>query len=289
MEKKYDENKVNIFAQKPEIFTPGDSFLWTDPHIAEQMLKAHLDPDTDSASRKPETIESIVQFNLKRLGLTAGDIVLDAGCGPGLYCERFVEYGLAVTGLDISSNSIAYAKESAAKKNLEIRYVCGNYLEMDFKDEFDAVFMIWWDFCVLNHEERNLVLKNIKRALKKGGRFVFDVSTPYMNEDAEEHSSHKELESGFFAAGPHLLIECFYQYPKYSAFLNQYVVIEDSVTRVFRLYHTNYTVDTITALLSKNGFRVENVYENLQGAPLCEKSKSLGIYAVSEGEDNDQR
>ncbi len=114
------------------------------------MLKTHLDPNTDIASRKPETIEKIVDFNIRHLGLKAGDSILDAGCGPGLYCERFAQNGLSVTGIDISSNSIAYARDSAFKKGLDIGYVCGNYLDMDFENEFDVVFMIWWDFCVLS-------------------------------------------------------------------------------------------------------------------------------------------
>ncbi|MDX1358880.1 MAG: class I SAM-dependent methyltransferase, partial [Clostridia bacterium] len=126
-----DFEKLIELSKKPDIFTPGDSFLWTDPHIAGQMLKTHLDPSTDSASRKPETIDDTVEFCIRRLGLKAGNSVLDAGCGPGLYCERFVKKGLEVSGLDISSNSIAYARRHASENGLDIKYICGNYLDMD--------------------------------------------------------------------------------------------------------------------------------------------------------------
>ncbi|MCB1660659.1 MAG: hypothetical protein KDI39_20765, partial [Pseudomonadales bacterium] len=43
--------------QKPAPFTPREPLFWNDPHISSQMLKAHLNPDIDAASRKPETID----------------------------------------------------------------------------------------------------------------------------------------------------------------------------------------------------------------------------------------
>ena len=54
-----DLKRIMELSEKPRIYTPGDSVLWTDPHIAGQMLKAHLDPGNDSASYKPETREKI--------------------------------------------------------------------------------------------------------------------------------------------------------------------------------------------------------------------------------------
>ena len=274
-----DINKLIKYSDKPTVFEPGDSLLWTDPHIAKQMLKAHLDPNTDSASRKPETIDSIVNFNIKHLGLMEGDKILDAGCGPGLYCERFAENGLRVTGLDISSNSLAYAKESASKKGLDINYICSNYLDMDFNDEFDAIFMIWWDFCVLNHEERKRVLLNIKRALKQGGRFVFDISTPLYDKGTEEYSKWDTYESGFFAKGPHMVLEKRFNYPNIDTYLTQYIVINNSEMRIFRLYHTHYTKASITRLLNENGFSVTDIFEDLCGTPYSVKSRSLGVFA----------
>jgi hypothetical protein len=47
---------------KPEPFTPGEPLFWDDPHISEKMLAAHLDPSSDLASRRPETIERSVKW-----------------------------------------------------------------------------------------------------------------------------------------------------------------------------------------------------------------------------------
>jgi hypothetical protein len=72
-------------ARKPQLDAPGEALFWNDPYIAQQMLKAHLDPDTDAASRKPETIERSVAWMVDQLQLGRGSRFLDLGCGPGLY------------------------------------------------------------------------------------------------------------------------------------------------------------------------------------------------------------
>ena len=41
--------------EKPAPFTPGEPLFWDDPHISTHMLAAHLDPDFEAASRRPET------------------------------------------------------------------------------------------------------------------------------------------------------------------------------------------------------------------------------------------
>jgi SAM-dependent methyltransferase len=271
--------RIFELSKKPKIFTPGDSFLWTDPYIVEQMLKTHLNPNTDSASRKPETIDDIVGFCIKNINLKAGYSVLDAGCGPGLYCERFAKSGLNVTGIDISSNSISYARKSAIKKGLDIRYICGNYLEMDFENEFDAVFLIWWDFCVLDHESRKKLLRNVKRALKPEGHFIFDVSTPLQDEGTQEYRKWNTYEGGFFAPGTNLVLENRFHYPDESASLTQFTVLTDDIMKVFRIYHINYTFESISRLLNENGFTFTDIREDLTGTRYTDKSRSMGIFA----------
>ncbi len=53
--------------------------LWTDPHIASQMLGYHLNPDTDLASRNPEFIARSVQWIIERFGVGRGTRVFDLG------------------------------------------------------------------------------------------------------------------------------------------------------------------------------------------------------------------
>ena len=82
-------SQLILLHQKPEPFTPGEALFWDDPHISAQMLEAHLNPDIDAASRRPEIIDRSVQWLIEMLELQAGASILDLGCGPGLYASRF--------------------------------------------------------------------------------------------------------------------------------------------------------------------------------------------------------
>ena len=48
--------------RKPPIYTKSMVEFWNDEYISEQMLKAHLDPEFDGASRKLDVIEKSVAW-----------------------------------------------------------------------------------------------------------------------------------------------------------------------------------------------------------------------------------
>ncbi len=114
--------KLIQLQTKPEPFSPGEPLFWDDPHISSQMLKAHLDPEVDAASRRPETIEQTVTWLIDHIQLQSGQTVLDLGCGPGLYSVRFAQRGITVTGIDYSHRSIDYANQSVENSGLPISF-----------------------------------------------------------------------------------------------------------------------------------------------------------------------
>ena len=79
-----------------------------------------------------------------------------SAAGPGLYTSSFAKRGKAkVTGIDFSSNSIKYARQTAEKEELKIDYICQNYLEFNTDKKFDLITMIMCDFCALSPEQAN--------------------------------------------------------------------------------------------------------------------------------------
>lgn len=96
---------LNELLLKPKLYEKTQEKFWNDPHISRGMLEEHLNPNTDAASRKPETIDLSVEWIYSLL--PRGAKLLDIGCGPGLYASRFSDHGLCVTGLDFSERSIA--------------------------------------------------------------------------------------------------------------------------------------------------------------------------------------
>jgi len=269
--------------QKPELFTPGEALFWDDPHISEQMLKAHLDPNIEAASRRPETIDSSVQWMIEMLALKAGDSILDLGCGPGLYASRFARAGLCVTGVDYSHRSIEYATKYAKENSLEITYRYQNYLELSDENQYDGALLIYGDFCPLNPEQRATLLRNVYRALKPNGKFVLDVSTRECRKRYGIKNSWHALESGFCKPGPHLLLEDGFEYPEQSVWLDQFVVIEaDGKMSVYRNWFQDYTPESITAELAGGGFSVEGLWSNLTGQPYTLDSEWIGLITRKE-------
>jgi len=264
--------------KKPEPFTPGEPLFWNDPHISKQMLKVHLDPNTEAASRKPETIDRSVNWMIETLGLMTSASLLDLGCGPGLYASRFARAGFHVTGVDYSRNSIEYAGQYAKENDLDIMYRYQNYLELDDENLYDAAFLIYGDFCPLSPEQRSTLLKNIHRALKPNGYFVLDVTTRECRRTHGTKNGWYAAETGFWKPGPHLVLEEGFDYPDQSIWLDQYTTIEaDGKVSVYRNWFQDYTPETISAELEQGGFSVESVWGDLKGGPYAPASEWIGL------------
>lgn len=280
-----DHDKLSLQAlqeilQKPPLFTPGEAPFWNDPYISQQMLLCHLDPETDVASRRPETIKATVNWLVSRLRLDPGTPVLDLGCGPGLYAIQLADHALAVTGIDYSLNSLTYARAEAQKRGLTIDYRYQDYLTWSTQEEFQAILLIFYDFGALDDRQRDTLLERIYQALKPGGFFAFDVLTP-LQERNELRGTRWTLESGsFWRPGPHLVLEAGFAYRAGQVSLRQHAVVDESgnVT-IYRIWEQYYTPKKITSLLERHGFIVNDISTDLTGTAYTSDTLSLGITA----------
>lgn len=264
--------------QKPAPFTPGEPLFWNDPHISSQMLKFHLNPDVDAASRRPEYIDRYVKWMIEMLGLQPSASLLDLGCGPGLYASRFARAGFRVTGVDYSRRSIEYASRYAKENNIDITYRYQNYLELKDENQYEAAFLIYGDFCPLSPEQRARLLKNIQRALTPNGKFVLDVTTRETRKKYGNKNNWYALESGFWKPGPHLVLEEGFDYPEQSLWLDQFTVIEaNGKVSVYRNWFQDYTPEMITEELRQGGFCVESLWGDLAGTPYTPDSEWIGV------------
>lgn len=268
------------FAERPAPFAPGASPFWDDPHISASMLAAHLDPARDAASRRPEVIEASVHWLVTTLGLHTDDALLDLGCGPGLYSERFCRTGLRVTGIDISRRSIDYARDHAAEHRLAIEYRYGDYLTMDDQQAFDAIVLIYGDLCALAPAQRDQLLAAVSAALKDGGKFALDVTTPRRHRETQNLNHWQASDAGFWRPSPHLVLTQGFAYPDQDIFLEQYIVIDaEGAVTVYRTWFQDYTVTTITETLARHGFVIDGIWSDLTGRPYDTASEWIGVVA----------
>jgi len=272
---------LELLKGRPGLFARGADLFWDDPHISQSMLEAHLDPHSDAASRRPETIDRTVDWIVSHLGMAPGTRVLDLGCGPGLYAQRLARMGMEVTGMDYSRGSLAYARRQAAAAGLDVKYVLQDYRDLDETAEYDVALMIYYDLGALSDGDRDLVLSRIHRALRPGGKFVFDVLTQTGRRMARAEPGWRAHRGGFWRPGSHLVLTDVFEYPGDQVELDQYTVIDaDGRFTVYRLWTRYYRLDDVHAVLERAGFRLESAWADLTGLRLpAAETAGLGIVA----------
>jgi SAM-dependent methyltransferase len=97
--------------------------------------------------------------------------LLDLGCGRGRHAIYLNTLGFDVTGADLSSNSISYAKQFENERLHFFEHDMRN----PFQTKYDAIFNLFTSFGFFEEDAEDiLILKNIKEGLKKNGVAVVD-------------------------------------------------------------------------------------------------------------------
>ncbi|MCL2356206.1 MAG: class I SAM-dependent methyltransferase [Defluviitaleaceae bacterium] len=273
--------KLSALTRKPALYEKGTMELWTDEHISAGMLEAHLNPDIDGATRKHATVRKIVKWVGTVAPAEKYRNMLDLGCGPGIYAEQFHKAGYNVTGLDFSQRSVDYAKKSAHEQNLPVTYHRGDYLVMDFKEQFDLITLIYCDFGALSAEDRACLLKKIHAALKPGGLLIFDVFTPHQYAGREEYKNWEFAQSGFFAAEPYLCLNSLHKYD--NTFCKQHIVITENSVRHINVWEHTFTKGELSQDLHTAGLSAKNFYGNISGADYSDTGTEMCVVAEKTG------
>ncbi|MDR1031868.1 MAG: methyltransferase domain-containing protein [Holosporales bacterium] len=265
--------KLRTMLKKPNLYEKSIEKFWTDPHISKEMLKSHLDPNTDLASRRPDLIEKAIDLITSLV--PSGGKVLDIGCGPGLYTKRLSEKGFCVTGIDFSQNSIEFAKAHDDKGKYRIQ----NYLEMDFCEEFDMIILIWCDYGALIPSERKVLLKTVYTALKPGGLFLFDAFTlSYFNKQEESSSFEICEKGGFWSSDAYISFYGKYKYDE-NVLGEKYIILENEKERIFNLWTTCFSKKSINAELENGSFIIKGCYSGIMNKRYEEDSELICVVA----------
>lgn len=101
--------------------------------------------------------------------------VLDLGCGNGRHAMYFARQGIKASGIDISAQAIAWAKEWAQSEGLDADFRVGDITNLPYEDDtFDAVVT----HGVLDHVPMTTATKaarEVHRVLKPNGLFYCDL------------------------------------------------------------------------------------------------------------------
>lgn len=252
------------YLEKPEVYAESTAKFWDDEHISKGMLEAHLASDYDAASRKHTFMDQSVDWIAGIVPPGKYPNLLDLGCGPGLYTQRFYKKGYQVTGMDYSRRSLEYAVKTAKDYHYDICYHYQNYLEISYQEQFDVITLIYCDFCVLCDKDRSMLLSKIHQALRPGGRFIVDVNTPNVYQGREETKTWTFQESGFWNSSPHLCLDAFYRY-KNNTMLNQAVIVTEDSVQSYNLWDHTFTLEELKTDLTEHGFEEIEFYGDVAG------------------------
>jgi SAM-dependent methyltransferase len=106
-------------------------------------------------------------------------IILDLGCGTGRHDKLLAEKGYAMTGLDMSAEMIAVARQSGGQSSpgndASPVFHQGDIRSFRLHEKFDVVISL---FHVMSYQTTNddfvLALQTAREHLKPGGIFIFD-------------------------------------------------------------------------------------------------------------------
>ena len=165
---------------------------WWDSHMGEEGNRTHrrlVAPTTE-----------------RLLEISAGETVLEAACGAGVFARRMAELGASVVAFDASAAFLELASRSTAEyaDRVELRHI-------DATDEakllalgerrFDAAVC---SMALMDMADIRPLASALSRLLKPGGRFVFTVPHPCFNmasvkRAAEEEDRDGELQTVYYA------------------------------------------------------------------------------------------
>ena len=271
---------LNYTAKRPQMYEPSTKKFWDDEHISKGMLEAHLDPQWDAASRKHKFISDSVDWIASIADPVRYPNLLDLGCGPGLYAERFCKRGYHVTGIDFSKRSIEYAINNAKIKDITIDYKYQNYLDIAYQEEFDVITLIYCDFGVLSDHDRAKLLKSIYRALKPNGKLILDVFTPNHAKDRKESRNWYYSENDFWSDESHVCLESFYRYDDQSTILKQTVIITEENVECYNIWDHTFTKEELAADMRNAGFSTVDFYGNVAGDTYQADGSEMCVVAV---------
>ncbi|MDH3998675.1 MAG: class I SAM-dependent methyltransferase [Desulfuromonadales bacterium] len=273
--------QLRTINQRPQPFSVYSAQeLWTDPHVAQQMLKYHLNEQVALASRTKETIEASVAWMQRRFAIDENTAIADFGCGPGLYSSRLAQLGAQVTGIDFSANSIEYARQLAAQQQLSINYLQQNYLDFASERKFDLICMIMCDYCALSPQQRQQLLAIFRKHLKEDGALFLDVCsmTGYAQRQEQATYQFRQLD-GFWADEDYYGFVNTFKYDDAHVALDKYSLFTAERSWVIYNWLQYFSLQTLTDEFEEAGLCIKECYSDVTGTAYSEDSTEIAIIA----------
>jgi SAM-dependent methyltransferase len=254
--------------QPPEPWAEGDNIPWDDPAFSARMLAEHLSQEHDAASRRAATIDRQVAWINETVLRGRPAVILDLGCGPGLYSGRLAARGHTCVGIDYSPAAIAYAQAEATARGLACRYQLADIRDGTYGDGFGLAMLIYGELNVFPRADAARILTGVHSALEDGGALLLEPHTFEAIEQMGQRSpAWYTREHGLFSATPHLVLTEHFWHGAAQATTTRHFVVDlagGSVARHAQSFQA-YTEDEYRRLLRECGFEDVTFHPSLTG------------------------
>lgn len=125
---------------------------------------------------------SLVSIELEELGQQVkGKKLLHLMCHFGMDSLSWAKLGANVTGVDLSDNSIKFAKKLSKETNIPAKFVCADVFDLPniLNEKFDIVFMSYGVLLWLSNLKK--LAKIVNHFLNNGGMFYIVEVHPFTN------------------------------------------------------------------------------------------------------------
>lgn len=125
--------------------------------------------------------------------------VIELGCGTGTFARELLKLApYELTGIDLSPEMILVARRKAEESGIKARFEVGDFTTCTVERPVDAALLLYDGLNYqLEIEGVRRLLRNTWNALRPGGIFIFDQSTPANSINNERYFEDQDEIEGF--------------------------------------------------------------------------------------------
>jgi SAM-dependent methyltransferase len=223
------------FGERYDMHTPGHHYQHDHAFLIEEIQKVHTNAR-----------------------------LLDIGCGSGVFLEKALQAGFDPVGLDPAPSMLQLAREKVGSARVHLMAM----QDLAFEEAFHAITSLSWSLnYATNLGELTDILKRTKRALRPGGKVLFQIA----------HAPHApKTFADFFVdqeSGPGGSQDVTFKYRfaarDHNTMLAQYQFHCDSTDEHFEEEHVLHVADAeiVAQILRNLGFQDVRLLESYLGQP----------------------
>lgn len=197
---------------------------------------------------------------LEKLGHNAG-LTLDLACGTGSLTLELKKQGVDIYGIDASADMLSVALQKASDANEQILYLCQKMQSIDLYGTIDTCVCTLDSINHLtNPKDVQKTFQRVSLFMNKGGVLLFDVNTVY---------KHKEVLADNVFVFDTDEVYCVWQNTpeednKVNISLDFFIPEGEKYYRITEEFSERaYTLEELSDMLTKAGFKVEAVFGDM--------------------------